>query len=156
MRYDWMASSRFVAAMIFLSLTLMIFGNALFMQPEPHPAPLFFTRTSALSADQVRKAPLPVARGDRVASVTDRPKVRPFNSERPISEPAQKADPIVLAIQQALADAAYGPVAIDGISGRQTTDAIRRFQLDQGMPVTGKINDNLITRLISVGAMAQN
>ena len=113
-----------------------------------------FDRASDSLASELIEAG--VARGDRVASVTNHPKVRPFNSERAISEPAQKADPIVLAIQQALADAAYGPVAIDGISGRQTTDAIRRFQLDQGMPVTGKINDNLITRLISVGAMAQN
>jgi hypothetical protein len=156
MRYDWIASSRFVAAMIFLSLTLVIFGNALFMQPEPHPAPLFFTRTSALSDREAKQVPLPVARRDRVASVAAHPKVRPVISEPLVSQPVRNADPIVLAIQQALADAAYGPVTADGISGRQTTDAIRRFQLDQGMAVTGEINDDLISRLISVGAMAQN
>ena len=154
MRYNWIASGRFVAIVIFLSLTLVIFGNALVMQPESHPAPLFFTRTAAALEDDRNPAPLPAARRAADPESAGRPKVRPAETAQSAA-PVQNADPIVLAIQSALSDAAYGPVTVDGIAGSETTDAIRRFQLDQGLPVTGKIGDKLISRLISVGAMAQ-
>jgi len=163
MRYDWIANGRFVAVMLFLSLTLVIVGNALFLQPDQHPAPLFFTR-STVTLDSARRAPMPVAR-EPGARRSGESRGRPPSAQpttaaqpkaRPAGEPAPRADPIVLAIQQALADAAYGPVTIDGVAGQQTADAIRRFQLDQGLSVTGEIDDRLISRLISVGAMAQN
>jgi len=155
MRYDWIAGSRSVAVMILFSLTLLISGNALFMQPQPHPAPLFFTRSAETANDRGRPAPLPVARGSAAAKTASRPKERPGKPARAASEIQERADPVVLAIQQALADAAYGPLTVDGVAGKQTADAIRRFQLDQGLAVTGTIDDLLISRLISVGAMAQ-
>ncbi len=149
MRIDWIAGNRFVAAMILFSLTLLITGNALFLQPAPHPAPLFFTRAPEID-DQKRTAPLPADRKRSTAVI--RPKERPAKTP---AEPKVRADPVVLAIQQALADAAYGPVTVDGIAGEQTAKAIRRFQLDQGLAVTGRIDGELISRLVSVGAMAQ-
>ena len=159
MRFEWMADGRFVAGMILFGLSLTISGNALFLQPDRHPAPLFFTRPSAVQ-ETPQAAPLPVGRSvgkpDIGAGATiSQPKARPEAVAGSGASPEPKADPIVLAIQQALADAAYGPVAVDGIAGHETSDAIRRFQLDQGMEVTGNIDDRLISRLISVGAMAQ-
>lgn len=159
MRFEWMADGRFVAGMILVGLSLTISGNALFFQPDRHPAPLFFTRPSA-ALETPKVAPMPVGREagrpDFDAGGTiSQPKARPGTAAEADESSEQKADPIVLAIQQALADAAYGPVAIDGIAGQETADAIRRFQLDQGMEVTGNIDDRLLSRLISVGAMAQ-
>ena len=66
---------------------------------------------------------------------------------------APAPDPMVAVIQEALSDAAYGPLTGDGIMGRRTIEAISRFQLDQGMTVSGKIDDALIARLIDIGAM---
>jgi hypothetical protein len=155
MRFHWLTDGRFVAGTILAGLTLTISGNALFFQSARHPAPLFFTRPSVVKD---AAPPLPEARGPGARSDTDpvmQPKARPDTKVDQGEASRPQADPIVLAIQQALADAAYGPVAIDGIAGRETTDAIRRFQLDQGMEVTGRIDDRLISRLISVGAMAQ-
>ena len=155
MHPHWIASSRFVSLTMFLGLTVLISGNALFLQHSPHPAPLFFTRSDAASESVNRPAPIPVARETAVAHSVGRPKQRPGDaSAHPVSQ-APKADPVVLAIQQALADAAYGPLTVDGIAGRETADAIRRFQLDQGMAVSGEIDDQLISRLVSVGAMAK-
>ena len=71
----------------------------------------------------------------------------------PATEKAPAPDPIVAVVQEALSDAAYGPLTGDGIMGRRTIDAISRFQLDQGMAVNGKIDDALIARLIDIGAM---
>lgn len=62
-------------------------------------------------------------------------------------------DPAVAAVQSALARAAYGPLTADGIFGKQTKDAITRFQLDQGLPATGSIDDQLLEGLRRVGAL---
>ena len=56
-------------------------------------------------------------------------------------------------VQGALNRIGYGPVPVDGATGAETTDAIRRFELDNGLPVTGEPSDRLIGRLISIGAV---
>lgn len=64
------------------------------------------------------------------------------------------SDRTVAAVQAALSRAAYGPLSADGVFGEQTRDAITRFQLDQGLPLTGAIDQQLIDRLQAVGALA--
>ena len=66
---------------------------------------------------------------------------------------AATGDPTVLAVQEALARAAYGPLNVDGVFGQQTRDAITRFQLDEGLPLTGAIDADLIARLKRLGAL---
>lgn len=78
--------------------------------------------------------------------------------------PVAKAapDPAALAaaryrrIQTALNDIGYGPLEVNGQSGGETEDAIRRFELDNGLPLTGTADDAVIARLIKIGAMAGN
>ncbi len=81
------------------------------------------------------------------------PHAAAVKSATPAEENAPLPDPMVAVVQEALSDAAYGPLTADGIMGGRTLDAISRFQLDQGMTVTGKVDDALIARLIEVGAM---
>ena len=50
-------------------------------------------------------------------------------------------------IQTLLALLKFNPGPIDGILGRKTTEAIKAFQRDIGVPVTGKIDDNLKSQL---------
>ena len=50
-------------------------------------------------------------------------------------------------IQTLLALLKFNPGPIDGILGQKTTKAIRAFQLDIGVPVTGKIDENLKSQL---------
>ncbi len=50
-------------------------------------------------------------------------------------------------IQTLLSLLKFNPGPIDGILGKQTISAIRAFQLDIGVPVTGKIDANLKTQL---------
>jgi peptidoglycan hydrolase-like protein with peptidoglycan-binding domain len=70
-----------------------------------------------------------------------------------IGPPAAAPDKQVAAVQDALAKAAYGPVRADGVFGRQTRDAIVRFQKDHGLPITGEISDALIIELRAAGAL---
>jgi peptidoglycan hydrolase-like protein with peptidoglycan-binding domain len=70
-----------------------------------------------------------------------------------IAPAAAAPDKQVAAVQDALAKAAYGPVRADGVFGRQTRDAIVRFQQDHGLPITGEISDALIVELRAAGAL---
>jgi peptidoglycan hydrolase-like protein with peptidoglycan-binding domain len=56
-------------------------------------------------------------------------------------------------IQTALNRAGYGPVVVNGSADEATTSAIRRFELDNGLPISGKVGDDLIERLVAIGAM---
>jgi peptidoglycan hydrolase-like protein with peptidoglycan-binding domain len=56
-------------------------------------------------------------------------------------------------VQNALAVAAYGPLSTDGVIGPETRDAIKRFQRDHNLPVTGEISDSLVIELRATGAM---
>ncbi len=67
--------------------------------------------------------------------------------------PPPAPDKTVAAVQEALAKAAYGPLRADGVFGRQTREAIVRFQEDHGLPVTGEISDALIVELRAAGAL---
>lgn len=73
-----------------------------------------------------------------------------------LSEPASVgsvADERVAAVQGALSRAAYGQITPDGVIGPQTRDAIRRFQADHGLPLTGTISDALMVELRAAGAL---
>ncbi len=58
-----------------------------------------------------------------------------------------------MSVQKALNLIGYGPVPEDGVAGEATTGAIRRFELDHGMPITGSAGDALVDRLVAIGAM---
>ncbi len=58
--------------------------------------------------------------------------------------------------QKALSALGYGPLKADGRPGAETINAVQRFELDQGLPVTGTIDDKLVARLLAADTMAIN
>jgi peptidoglycan hydrolase-like protein with peptidoglycan-binding domain len=58
----------------------------------------------------------------------------------------------VAAVQERLTDLGYEAGPIDGLMGPKTRGAIRAFQKDAGLPVTGKIDSDLVDRLNSLSA----
>ena len=116
--------------------------------PQTRAAILAFERRTGLRETGVATAELITgiqswaARGPRSVA-----------TEPPGPQAAATADPKVALVQAALARAAYGPLSADGVFGKQSHDAIVRFQLDQGMPLTGAIDEALVKRLKAVGAM---
>jgi len=59
----------------------------------------------------------------------------------------------ILAVQTALNQSGYGPVMASGSVDAATTAAIRRFQLDNGLSVTGALDAGLIARMTAIGAL---
>lgn len=56
----------------------------------------------------------------------------------------------VARIQTALVRLGYGPLNVDGYPGEQTANAIRRFELDRGKPITGALSPSLVTEIEKV------
>jgi peptidoglycan hydrolase-like protein with peptidoglycan-binding domain len=86
------------------------------------------------------------------------PEVTPIQvAETPAAAGAEdgRADPLVAAVQDALAVSAYGPLTADGVIGPETRAAIMRFQRDHGLPVTGEVTEGLVVELRAAGAMSE-
>ncbi|WP_305988784.1 peptidoglycan-binding protein [Roseibium sp. MMSF_3544] len=56
-------------------------------------------------------------------------------------------DPMLMRIQKALSELGYGPLKADGVMGANTTAAIKRFELDRGLPLTGEPGPKTIENL---------
>jgi peptidoglycan hydrolase-like protein with peptidoglycan-binding domain len=69
----------------------------------------------------------------------------------PAMQPAEKG--LVSAIQSGLKNYGYDDIVIDGVMGDQTSQAIRRFELDYGLQITGEASTRLLQKLKSIGAI---
>jgi hypothetical protein len=69
---------------------------------------------------------------------------RPVVIERPYVVTTPSANRQVLQVQAVLKNKGYYNKIVDGVFGQETQIAIRNFQLDSGMTVTGRIDSNLI------------
>lgn len=65
----------------------------------------------------------------------------------PPPPPAPAVDTRVLQVQENLRRLGYYKGSIDGLSGSGTRTAIRAYQVDRGLPVTGRIDKDLLQDL---------
>jgi peptidoglycan hydrolase-like protein with peptidoglycan-binding domain len=124
----------------------------------PAPAPV----AAAEAADPIAAVAAPeeapaVPRQQPVAAApaTPAPQVEaaPAAAAPGPSDAAVAAARRTIEVQNALNQIGYGPVQSDGMLNDETVNAIRRFELDNGMAITGRIGDQLINKLVSIGAM---
>ena len=66
----------------------------------------------------------------------------------------QSSDPI-RRVQTVLAELGYLPGTIDGFLGQQTRDAIRQFERDRHLPVTGDVTEALMAELAKTSGTSQ-
>ncbi len=133
--------------------------------PDTQPAPQVTTVPAGKDAPDGDPIASFVESPGEPAPVPDSPAapVQPPAAEAevpvPASDPAPVPDPAAverdryLAVQHALNRIGYGPVMENGVIDRDTADAIRRFELDNGMPITGRPEERVVDRLVSIGAM---
>lgn len=140
--------------------------NALVLQRERHPAPLFApapqkpaisapaepaaaapaheTQAAAPARETQAAAPLPPAR----AASSDAPPARPSDAIGDLlrADPAADASRLVVTAQTALVKLGY-PVKADGTRGAATDQALREFERDHGLPVSTDITPRLVKLL---------
>ena len=62
---------------------------------------------------------------------------------------------MVSTIQSGLKNYGYEDIVIDGVMGNQTANAIRRFELDYGLRITGKASASILEKLTDIGVINQ-
>jgi hypothetical protein len=139
--------------------------NALLLQRERHPAPLFGYAAPKLPSAPPAPAPPPP---QKPASTDDNAPPAPSSAALPPARPAESAgssppasDPIAellagephgdasrltLAAQTALAKLGY-PVKPDGKEGSATEQALREFERAHGLPPATEITERLVKQL---------
>jgi len=146
-----------------LSVALIgIAVNALLLQRERHPAPLFGLAAPKLPAP----APAPAAPEKPVSAEDSAPPAQspealpPTRPAEPAESSPSASDPIanllagethsdsrlVLAAQTALAKLGYA-VKPDGKEGAATQQALREFEHAHGLPPASEINERLVKQL---------
>lgn len=155
-----------IAIMLLLVTAGAILINALYRQPGPHPAPIFSVKPRPVATEPAEIVPplprtrpaAPVAvKHEAAAPVQSAPaeaQRAPVKSEPPR---ATRVDPIadilagptprVAALQRALNDYGYGPLKTTGNYGSDTIAAVKKFERDRKMPVTGQISPRLLQEL---------
>ncbi|MBV8747009.1 MAG: peptidoglycan-binding protein [Xanthobacteraceae bacterium] len=135
--------------------------NALYLQPGPHPAPIFAIAppAPAIASNEVAPPARRLGPGPVAEIVRSEPNPMPVKAPAVAHTPAPTRDPIgnlinssrpLAPIQRALSEFGYGPLETNGTLGPNTRAAIERFERDHKMPVTGQISDRLIRELSSL------
>jgi peptidoglycan hydrolase-like protein with peptidoglycan-binding domain len=115
---------------------------------EPAAAPSVAMSDAAPPAEAVAPPHPAAAPVVEIVPVSARPV-----AAAPSPAPSAGASARYAAVQRALNNIGYGPVVESGVVDDATADAIRRFELDNGLPLTGRPEDRVVNRLISIGAM---
>ena len=110
-------------------------------------------------ASPVTRASVMAFEHDQGLPVTGEPseelfKAMLFGVGRPSTGPAPgnlarsaQPDEVIRSVQLGLAKLGYGGGRPDGRMGEETARAIRRFEIDQGMPATGRVSGALLVKL---------
>ena len=153
------------AVALFVALVAVgaILLNALYRQPGPHPAPIFSVKPRPVATEPAEivpplprtrpAAPLAVKQ-DAAAPAQAEAQRAPVKSEAPrvtridpIADILAGPSPRVAALQRALNDFGYGPLKATGTYGSDTIAAVKKFERDRKMPVTGQISPRLLQEL---------
>ena len=146
-----------------VALLVGIGVNALLLQHERHPAPLFApSRRQVLPSPSLASAPAPVqADASRERSTPASGPLAPPPARTAATSGAQTRPPdqigellrgepqggeLVLAAQSALARLGYA-IKADGAEGAATEQALRDFESAHGLPLTTEITPHLVKQL---------
>ncbi|MBO6757748.1 MAG: peptidoglycan-binding protein [Roseibium sp.] len=103
------------------------------------------------------RSPIPrpkPARGGAIQAGSALPTPDPRQTVSQAAEPVPPRDIRLARIQEILSDLGYGPLSADGVMGDNTSAAIKRFELDRGLPLTGQPSAAVVDRLEMVSGLS--
>lgn len=117
------------------------------------PAAAATTRSTA-APPAAAKAPAPASSGDAIGALlrSDQPRPAEAAAPKPPADPKAGAARI-LAVQKALLKTGYGPIGTDGVAGSATRQALKRFERDRNLPVTGSLAPRTLKQLASASGV---
>lgn len=133
-------------AMLAAAAVSAIFINGLFLQPGPHPAPMFAVR------------PLPVVSNEATGGIVPRlPRPRPAEAEsggQAASVASRPRAEIISDVQRELARRGFYDGTVDGIYGAKTDAAVRDFEQTSGLKPSVEPTEALLQSIVRSTAKA--
>ena len=149
-----------IAIVVAVIVAGAILANALYRQPGPHPAPIFSVKPRPVAVEPADIVPpMPRVRpaatalkSDKAATVEQRAPGKPEAPAArarpdPIADILAGPSPRVAAVQRALSEFGYGPLKATGHYGSETIAAVKKFERERKMQVTGEISPRLLQEL---------
>jgi peptidoglycan hydrolase-like protein with peptidoglycan-binding domain len=135
------------AMLVFGGLGIATIVNALALQGNRHPAPLF----ADVSDPKATRSTAP-----KKPAAMQAPRASGFSGQVAGAATADDAsDPFILDLQNELARRGLYTGAIDGKSGARTEAAIRTYEAHVGLPVTGAPSPLILRKLAAASEAAQ-
>lgn len=135
-----------------VTLTALAASNALYFQTARHPAPMF-APTGDISMVQPLVAPDPLPAPVRQTAV---PAPTAQETTGSVPPPAIPAAPVgnseAFAVQKKLTELGLFNGTVDGFYGPMTANAIRAFELRNGLEPTGALTPNVIDAILRADA----
>lgn len=131
-----------------------ILVNALFLQPNPHPAPMFAPppkRSAATLRDSTGAVALPRPRPPELAARAE-PAAPPRAENGAKPPPGRSRAEIVSDIQRELARRGYYGGPANGVLGVRTVAAIRAFERAAGLPPSGEASEATLKAVLRAPA----
>ena len=171
----WLLSlpARSIAGAALAAVLVGIVVNALALQKERHPAPLFASKPAAsapAAAPPLAQGAMAPPAAQDAGIVAVQPPARPVNlgvaADAPVPAAAHPADPIrdllrgdgaretphlTLAAQNALGRLGYS-IKANGVAGPATLAAIHEFERAHGLPLSTEITAKLVKQLTAAAA----
>jgi peptidoglycan hydrolase-like protein with peptidoglycan-binding domain len=122
-------------------------SNAIWYQPHGHLRPLMATRMPATPPATQTAAVEPPAPAASVQRLSLPEEIEVPTTARVPTPPLPVGEPVVAEVQQVMAELGLYKGTIDGLTGPQTDEAIRRYRKMVGLEVTGSIDDKLLSTL---------
>lgn len=116
--------------------------------PDERPTPEMTASTTQVKASSDDIADLIRAADDRPAKAK-----KDIKPPLPIPDTAGVSPETIMKIQRALTRFAYANIKVDGVAGEATRTAIRAFEKNYNMPVTGEPSESVVRKLKSIGAI---
>ncbi|MCY0146311.1 peptidoglycan-binding protein [Hoeflea sp. G2-23] len=129
-------------------------ANGYVQTGEATPGLLAVMETPAKTAAPVKMVSL-----DKVVRPKPRPEPTVAADQRagePVTEAAAEVPAVselVRQIQSGLSNIAYADIAVDGVAGTETRNAISAFEKHYRLPVTGQPNQTVLKKLLEIGAL---
>lgn len=122
--------------------------------PDERPSP---DMTGSTKSDTKTSTKAAVANDDEVADLIRSAEPATATRSTKVSTESQVDADVspetVMKIQRALSRFAYAQVKVDGVAGEATKAAIRAFEKNYNLPVTGKPSERIVKKLKSIGAI---
>jgi peptidoglycan hydrolase-like protein with peptidoglycan-binding domain len=123
--------------------------NGLFLQPGPHPAPLFAVRSPVAVSEPTGTIAMP---RPRPATVDAGRQVAPASTPAPQSSTRTRGE-IITDMQRELARRGYYDGTVDGIYGSRTDAALREFEQASGVKTGGEMNEAALQAILRAPAV---